>query len=142
MLRNRQEAEDVTQEVFIAVLARSETFRGDADVTTWLYRIATNRCLNHLRSRSRSAHRETHEAALAWQDVAPADPYQQVEARDMLARVLERCDELDQEVFVLKVMDGLTQDEIASVTGRSRRTIGTRLRRVEAFVAEQLGDRP
>ena len=46
-----EDAEEITQDVFIAVFRKPEAFRGDAAVTTWLYRIALNKCIDHLRSR-------------------------------------------------------------------------------------------
>lgn len=46
-----EDAEEITQDVFIAVFRKPEAFRGDAAVSTWLYRIALNKCIDHLRSR-------------------------------------------------------------------------------------------
>jgi RNA polymerase sigma factor (sigma-70 family) len=53
LLQQRQDAEDVTQEVFIKVFNSAGEFRGEAKLTTWLYRIATTACLDLLRSRQR-----------------------------------------------------------------------------------------
>ena len=61
MLSNRQEAEDVAQEVFITVFKNIETFRGDCRLSTWIYRIATNHCRNrikYLARRKTQEHRE------------------------------------------------------------------------------------
>jgi len=49
MLRDPQEAEDATQEVFLKVFLKTEKFRGESKVSTWLHRIAVNLCLNRLR---------------------------------------------------------------------------------------------
>ncbi len=49
MLRNSQEAEDMTQDVFLKVFLQIKKFRGESSISTWLYRIAVNLCLNHLR---------------------------------------------------------------------------------------------
>src|SRR6201999_4356897 len=53
MLGSLQDAEDVVQETLLAAWLGVEGFEGRASVRTWLYRIATNRCLNHLRSSGR-----------------------------------------------------------------------------------------
>lgn len=49
MLQNREDAEDVAQDVFVEVYRSVENFRADAKLSTWLYRIAVNRSLNHIR---------------------------------------------------------------------------------------------
>lgn len=49
MLHNREDAEDIAQDVFIEVYRNVERFRADAKLSTWLYRIAVNRSLNHIR---------------------------------------------------------------------------------------------
>ena len=51
MVGSRGEAEDLLQDIFLLAYRRLDTFKGDAAVSTWLYRIAVNRCLDHLRSR-------------------------------------------------------------------------------------------
>jgi RNA polymerase sigma-70 factor (ECF subfamily) len=54
ILHNRDDAMDVSQEVFIKIFDSIDSFRGDSKVTTWLYRIAVNKSLNYLRSRKRN----------------------------------------------------------------------------------------
>src|SRR5437667_12879951 len=58
MLRNRTEAEEVAQEVFLRVYRTVAAFRGDAKLSTWLYAIASRLCLNRLASSDRRAARE------------------------------------------------------------------------------------
>ena len=50
-----QDAEDITQDVFVDVYHQSAAFRGEAAVSTWLYRIAMNKCIDHLRKKQRRA---------------------------------------------------------------------------------------
>ena len=49
MVHNREDAEDIAQDVFVEVYRNVEHFRADAKLSTWLYRIAVNRSLNHIR---------------------------------------------------------------------------------------------
>lgn len=49
MVRNREDAEDIAQDVFVEVYRNVDSFRADAKLSTWLYRIAVNRSLNHIR---------------------------------------------------------------------------------------------
>ena len=52
MLGNPADAEDLLQEIFLAAHRKLDTFRGESALGTWLYRLATNLCLDHLRSRA------------------------------------------------------------------------------------------
>src|SRR4029453_18823824 len=52
VLGNPTDAEDMLQEIFLAAHRKLETFRGESALGTWLYRLATNLCLDHLRSRA------------------------------------------------------------------------------------------
>src|ERR1041385_2950175 len=54
LLQHSGDAEDVAQEVFIEIFRSVGNFRGDAKISTWLYRISYNKCMDHLRSRSRN----------------------------------------------------------------------------------------
>ena len=49
MVHNREDAEDIAQDVFVEVYRNVDSFRADAKLSTWLYRIAVNRSLNHIR---------------------------------------------------------------------------------------------
>jgi RNA polymerase sigma-70 factor (ECF subfamily) len=57
MVQHVPDAEEITQDVFIDVFRKPEAFRGDAAVTTWLYRIAMNKCIDHLRKQQRKNRR-------------------------------------------------------------------------------------
>src|SRR5512138_2589654 len=61
MLGNRAEAEDVAQEVFIAVFKTIETFRADSKLSTWLYRVAVNHCKNRIKYLARRHDRDRDE---------------------------------------------------------------------------------
>ena len=131
MLGDAAEAEDAAQEVFLTILMKGRQFRGDAQLGTWIYRVTTNLCLNRMRGGRRREAREQADAVRDWLAAAGVDTEERVEARRQLQRLLAEVDELAQEVFVLKYLDGLTQEEIAEVTGKSRRTVGKRLAMLE-----------
>jgi RNA polymerase sigma-70 factor (ECF subfamily) len=135
MLRDPHRAEDAAQEVFVRVLAQGGSFRGDAAVTTWLYQVTTRVCLNLLRAEGRRRVREDAQAAQAPEAAPGADPYEAYAARALLERLAARCDDLSLAVFVHKELDGMSQEEIAEVTGRSRKTVGRRLAALEPVLA-------
>ncbi len=131
ILGSRAEAEDATQEVFVTLLEKGRQFRADAEVSTWIYRITTNLCLNRLRGNQRRLLRDESDQVADWSSIAQYDPYQKYEAKTVLVDLMHELDELDQSIFVFRFLDGLSQEEIAVVTSKSRRTVGKRLRRLE-----------
>lgn len=54
LLQHAHDAEDITQDVFIEIFRSAKNFRGDSKLSTWLYRISYNKCLDHLRAKGRS----------------------------------------------------------------------------------------
>ena len=128
------DAEDAAQEVFLIVMRKGEQFRGEADPGTWLYRVTTNHCLNRLRADNRREAREQADGVHDWMAKPSHDPYAQYEAKVWLETVMEGLEPLAQQILIYRYLDGLTQEEIATVTGKSRRTIGKKLKHIEAQV--------
>lgn len=122
MLRETAAAEDITQETFLRVHRHLGAMpEGDA-VLPWLYRIATNLCLNALRDgRARPVLFE----------VPPERPGESLDDllthRDLVARLVVRVPEKVQMTAWLFYVDGMRQEEIADVLGVSRRAVAKRL---------------
>ncbi|MCB9744793.1 MAG: sigma-70 family RNA polymerase sigma factor [Alphaproteobacteria bacterium] len=130
MLGDRQEAEDVTQSLFVDLLRRG---RDDVDLP-YLYRAATNRCLNRMRDRRRRVELlDQHSGVFAAHGPAPDS---QVIPRDLVQRLVGELDERSAEIFVYRFLDGMNQDEIAGLLGTSRRTVVKRL----AHIRERVGE--
>jgi RNA polymerase sigma-70 factor (ECF subfamily) len=122
LLRDDQAAEDAAQETFLRVqrhLARAPDVR---EALRWIYRIATNYCLNELRNRRTRARSVEHlpEAGGGAAADALAD-------RDLVRRIVEQVPEKLRAVAFLHYVDGLDQTEVAAVLGVSRRTVVNRL---------------
>ena len=118
LLGRDADAWDVVQEVFEKMLQMGDSFRGEAQPMTWAWRITTNLCLNHLRSR------KLREPKLRLVTDEPAADQEAAELRQLLQIWLTQLDEREQEIATLLFIDGLTQDEVADVLGLSRKTIG------------------
>lgn len=140
ILRDEAEAEDAAQEVFVLLLRKGQSFRGDAALTSFLYRVSTNVCLNRLRGRRRRAAREQADPVRAVLEQGPQDARARLLAMEQAQTILQGLSMLEQEIFVLRALDGLSLDEIAQVTGRSRKTIAKRLARIEPLVADILSE--
>jgi RNA polymerase sigma-70 factor (ECF subfamily) len=120
-----QDADDLTQQTFVRAFTKLDQFSGDSKFETWLYRLATNEALQHLR---REKHRRTKELK-----VEPAmDATDQVEQDERVALVRKALDQLDPElraVFTLKEESGLSYQEIALTLDIPEGTVGSRLNR-------------
>ena len=147
LLRSPEEAEDVAQEVFVEVYQTIGRFRGEATLTTWLYRLATSRALKNLR-RARAKKRFAYFTSLLSLDnrprPEPADedhPQARLEGREqvaILAAQIARLPEQQQVAFTLRHEQELSYEEIAAVLNttvpavesllfRARKTLRTHL---------------
>ena len=126
LLGRDDDAWDAVQEAFERMLKNASEFRREANPMTWAYRVTTNICLNVIRGRGL---REP----VATEAESPEDPgagLGGLEARNLLSRWVAHLNERELQVATLLYIDGLTQDEVATTLGLSRKTIG---RDVEAL---------
>jgi RNA polymerase sigma-70 factor (ECF subfamily) len=121
ILGDEQAAKDASQEIFIRALQAQDTFRKEASVTTWIYRITTNYCLNVIRDRARRAE------ILAAQGPADEAVAPTVDSQIAVSRVLAQLPDQLREIAIYFFVDQMNRDEIAELLGVSRRTIGNRL---------------
>lgn len=114
----KDEAEDVVQEVFIRLWKNFHRYRPEIKLTTWLYRIGTNLCLDYLKSGHHKSRlnrvdiNETHTV------LDPATPDRQLENHELMQYVLKIADSLtprQQAVFVLRDMEGLSSKEVCEI---------------------------
>jgi RNA polymerase sigma-70 factor, ECF subfamily len=134
ILGNETEAEDAAQDIFLTILKKGGSFRGDSAVSTWIYRVTTNHCLNVIRSRKRRKSREESDGVENWMDKPTAHPAALLEARRQYDCVMEELDAFSQQLFIYRFVDGLSQTELESITGKSRRTIGKKLKKITQVV--------
>lgn len=119
-------ADDVVQEVFISVHRSLGSFRGEAQFTTWLHRIALNACYHALRTRPNLTFEEVLEPA-AHGDPVHAGEIAQL--RERLARALSRLPRDQREATALRELSGLEYAEIAQVLGVELGTVKSRIAR-------------
>jgi len=148
-----QDAEDLAQTVFAKAANALQTFRSDAQTSTWLYRIATNVASDWLRSRStreakitvglpealgheasetgvRSASRDNH--------VSPEQELVRKEMNDCIRGVIGKLPDRHRTVLMLGELGGLTDNEIAKTLGISRANVRVRLHRAREQLKHDL----
>ena len=131
MLHSPAEAEDIAQEVFLRVHGAIGDFRGDAKLSTWLYGIASNLCLNRLASASRRRMRHDEDALTRAASEGP-DATAMVERGEVEAALHQAIAELPDErriVIVLRDLEGLSYEEIAQALDLEAGTVRSRLHR-------------
>ncbi len=123
-LKNNEDAEDVSQEVFMDIYRKIDEFRGDASLLTWIYRIAVNRCMDHIRMKSRKKrnlfafHSKDNEELERLQIPTHHHPHAQLEMKEdeqILNQAIQKLPERQRIAFTLAKIDGMKQDEVASV---------------------------
>ena len=120
MVNSHEDADDLLQEIFLKIWTALPSFRGEAQLYTWVWRIATNETLNWLR-------REKVRAALRFQAIdtemerrIQADPFfNGTAAQRELAKAVARLPEKQRQVFVMRWWDELSYEEISAITGTS-----------------------
>jgi RNA polymerase sigma-70 factor (ECF subfamily) len=146
-LASSEEAEDITQEVFEKVNRGLAGFEGKSQLSTWIYRIATNAALDRMRSpsfkRDTEELQEESEDANVWtrQRKTPVD--QQLIRKEMSECVKEHIDKLSSEyktVILLSEQEGLTNQEIADVLQISLENVKIRLHRARAGLKKILDE--
>ncbi|MFO0594254.1 MAG: sigma-70 family RNA polymerase sigma factor [Myxococcaceae bacterium] len=144
MLADREEAFDLTQEIFISIHQHLDQFRADAKLTTWIYRIARNHCLNRLkylkrRGRGRSDEfGESNELSITEAMGGAAQPDDAVHARTEKALVHQAISQLDEDqraLVVLRDVEGLSYEEIMDITELAEGTVKSRLHRAREKLA-------
>jgi RNA polymerase sigma-70 factor, ECF subfamily len=145
------EAEDLAQEVFIKAGKSLHSFEGFSQVSTWLFRIATNTALDRLRSNAYkketvdSVELESINATGHDQDVwvksrskAPDDLLIRKEMSDCVRSIIDSLPESDRMVIVLSETEGFSDQEIAVILSLKVGTIRVRLHRARAKLKEKL----
>lgn len=151
MLGDRAEAEDLAQEVFVTLYRALETFRGESKLSTWIYRITRNRCLNRLKFLKRRHVGQLADiddpalagacADLETQGAGKKDPHKKLhndELSALLQRVLLELPEEQRALVVLRDLEDLSYEEIVDITGLPLGTVKSRLHRARAALAALL----
>lgn len=138
MLGNPAEAEDAAQEVLIQLWMSLSAFRGESSLSTWLYRVTTNHCLNVLRKR-----RPTEQVDEDVEAVAAA-PHHALVAKARFRTLTEAIARLTPEQrvpLVLRELEGLSYDEIADVLETTLAAVKGRLHRARIELVGAMRER-
>ena len=120
-VEDREDAMDLAQDVFVKAFEHLPTFRRESTLKTWLYRIAINHCLNHVKKHSQEFVQVT-EFTSSTKSSAQAELEHQ-EQRQRFRRLVKRLPPKQKAILELRVNEQLSYEEIAKISGRSVSTI-------------------
>lgn len=138
MVGNREDAEDLAQEAFLNAWRGLKSFQGDSSFATWVYRLATNVCLDYIRRQKRRQEVED-TTPLEYEDGdelslpdSTHDPQRKLEQREIVRRVREGIEQLSpqhRQILVMRELSGLRYDQIAEALDVDSGTVKSRIAR-------------
>ena len=148
-LHNRDDAQDVSQEVFIKVYHSIDSFKGDSKISTWLYRIAVNKSLNFLRSKKRRNIFSSLDLLLEDKNSNPAEniPDQEEDAESKVSNneqvnemfsLIDQLPDKQKTAITLNKLEGLSYREISKIMNISVTETGVLINRAKKKIQKQM----
>jgi RNA polymerase sigma-70 factor (ECF subfamily) len=144
ILQNKEEAEDVTQDIFVTVYQSISFFKGDSKLSTWIYRIALNKCNELLRFKKRKKRFGIHipifGSSIEIKTEAPDEILHQNERRKVLFKAIAKLPENQQIAYTLYNMEELSYQEIAESMNLSLSAIESLIFRAKQNLRKSLSE--
>jgi RNA polymerase sigma-70 factor, ECF subfamily len=147
MLGNRHEAEDMAQEAFIRAYVNIASFNINLKFSTWLYRIATNLCIDRIRKKKPDFYLDaevsgtdglTMYSQVAADTALPEEEVESIELQEIIQREISKLPEKYRSVIVLKYIEELSLNEISEILDMPLGTVKTRIHRGREALRHQL----
>ncbi len=149
IVHSRADAEDLAQDVFLEVFRTAENFRGDAKLSTWMYRIATNRSLNFIRNKNRKGFFQSFEEAFTGgrnrnneiTDNSGDQPDKNItdqQRSNLLHQAMDTLPEKQRVAFTLNKYEELPYQQIAEIMEISLASVESLIHRAKKNLQKQL----
>lgn len=147
MLGNKHEAEDVAQEAFLRAYLNIHTFKQELKFSSWLYRIATNLCIDRMRKKKPDYYLDSEVAGtdgltlysqIPSNQRTPDQDVENIELADTIQKEISKLPEKYRSVIVLRYIDELSLNEISDILNMPLGTVKTRIHRGRDALKEQL----
>ncbi len=153
-MKNREDAEEVMQDVLLRVFRKIDAFRGDAALSSWIYRITFNTAMSRLRTLKYRRPAEVSPETVSRTDLGDPGPSREVadwsdladdrllrsEMRTRLVSALSGLPHIYRAAVLLRDVQGLSTEEASAVLGVKPQTLKSRLHRGRLILREQLAD--
>jgi RNA polymerase sigma-70 factor (ECF subfamily) len=138
-VRTREMAEELAQEIFLRIYESAGGYQAQAKFTTWLYRIATNVCLNELRKpRYRASHEPLEEALSIGRADASEERLERQAVSGAIRNALEQLPDNQRAAFILNKYQELSYSEVSEVMKVSEKAVKSLIHRAKETLAERL----
>lgn len=140
-LQNQEDAEEVTQDVFVTVFRKMHSYRKESKLSTWIYRITVNSSLNYIKKKKRIERLKLN--APNNQQIDFVHPGVIIENRENAALIfalIDRLPESQKTAFILGFIEELPRKEVADIMGISLKAVESLLQRAKRNLRETLGD--
>ena len=140
----REDVEDITQEVFIKAYQNQDQYRGESEISTWLYRIAVTTSLNYIAQKKRRGFLQFGEELLKSlfdKAVDTIDPHRELEVaqeKENIRKIIDSLPEKQRIAFVLTRYEELPQKEVAEIMQISQRAVEQLLWRAKANLSKKM----
>lgn len=151
MLGNKHEAEDITQEAFLRAYINLHTFDQKRKFSTWIFRIATNLCIDRIRKKKPDYHLDAQVpgtdgldmySQIAASEELPVEQLEKMEMQERLQYEISRLPDKYRSVIVLKYMEELPLQEISEILDLPLGTVKTRIHRGREALRKQMSQLP
>lgn len=140
LMGNRDDAMDISQEVFVKIFRNLKAFKGESALATWIYRIAYNTCMDELRRRKIKQVSIVDKPDLVDDNISVEEIYEADERKKAVHNALYKLDDDQRAVIVMRDIQGLSYEEIADVLQCPLGTVKSRLSRARLNLKEILKD--
>lgn len=147
-VQNTEDAEEITQEVFLSVYEKMNSFRHDSKISTWIYRITVNMSIDYIKARKREKrfalitsifHKETNEPKYEISDFNhPGILLEQKEAYLRIFKLINTLPENQKTVLILLKIEGLSQKEVAEIMKISNKAVESLFQRAKNRLKKKL----
>jgi len=142
-LRNETEAEDVVQDAFVLALTKLDSFKGNSQFYTWLYRIAHNAAISKLRKKRPSVSldqtrndEDSPRFTVPTNEEQPHERLQRLERAELLQKAMDRLTDEHRSILILREMEEMDYESIAGVLRLAVGTVRSRLHRARGCLRE------
>jgi len=140
-VNDTQDAEDITQEVFVRLWKNLHAYKKEVKLSTWLYKIVTNRCLDFLKSRHGRQRKNKVDVEKHHGLTTHSTPEKEFEQAELIGAINQAAEELtpkQKAVFILRDLEGLSQEEVSEALSMSTGNVKSNLFYARQKMTEKL----